>query len=63
MIEQGLLAYFNHKVDEYGVYFFDPDYYEKTEPFLANLREVKSFCIMLLKSGFKSTIWLAYFVH
>jgi len=40
MIRQGLVAYFSHKVDEYGVYFFDPYYYETTEPFHANLRVV-----------------------
>ncbi len=40
MIRQGLLAYFQHKVEEYGVYFFDPYYYETTEPFHANLRVV-----------------------
>ena len=26
------------KVDEYGVYFFDPHYYEMTEPFHESLR-------------------------
>jgi len=33
LVEFGLDAYFSHKVDEYGVYFFDPGYYERTEPF------------------------------
>jgi len=33
LVEFGLDAYFSHKVDEYGVYFFDPTYYERTEPF------------------------------
>lgn len=40
LVEQGLFAYFSHKVDEHGVYFFDPLYYEETEPFHANLRLV-----------------------
>jgi len=34
----GLVAYFTHKVDEYGVYLFDPLYYEKTEPFHSGLQ-------------------------
>lgn len=38
----GLLAYFEHKVEEYGVYFFDPYYYENTEPFHANFRQATS---------------------
>ena len=38
MVRQGIVAYFSHKVEEYGVYFFDPYYYENTEPFHANLR-------------------------
>merc|ERR1719282_717025 len=40
LVQQGLYAYFSHKADEYGVYFFDPLYYEETEPFHANLRLV-----------------------
>jgi hypothetical protein len=40
MTQQGLFAYFSHKVDEYGVYFFDPLYYEQTEPFHMGLRQV-----------------------
>ena len=40
LVQQGLFAYFSHKADEYGVYFFDPLYYEETEPFHANLRVV-----------------------
>jgi len=40
LVEQGLYAYFSHKVDECGVHFFDPLYYEETEPFHANLRLV-----------------------
>ena len=42
MVRQGLRAYFAHKVDEYGVYFFDPLYYETTEPFRASLQLVRS---------------------
>ena len=37
---QGLFSYFSHKIEEYGVYFFDPLFYESTEPFHANLRLV-----------------------
>jgi len=37
LVTQGVVAYFTHKIDEYGVYFFDPLYYENTEPFHANL--------------------------
>jgi hypothetical protein len=40
LVQQGLFAYFSHKADEHGVYFFDPLYYEETEPFHANLRVV-----------------------
>ena len=40
LVQQGLYAYFSHKADEYGAYFFDPLYYEDTEPFHANLRLV-----------------------
>merc|ERR1719402_1617021 len=32
-------AYFSHKADEYGDYFFDPFYYENTEPFHESLRQ------------------------
>ena len=38
LVQFGLDAYFSHKVDEYGVYFFDPQYYEMTEPFHESLR-------------------------
>jgi len=38
LVHYGLNAYFSHKVDEYGVYFFDPNYYEKTEPFHSSLQ-------------------------
>ena len=53
MIRQGLLAYFMHKVDEYVVYFFDPYYYEMTEPFHANFRKlerapIQKFDVMLM---------------
>jgi len=40
LVDQGLYSYFSHKVDECGVHFFDPLYYEETEPFHANLRLV-----------------------
>ncbi len=40
LVEMGLYAYFSHKADEHGVYFFDPLYYEETEPFHANLRSI-----------------------
>ena len=30
LVTAGLCAYFSHKVDEYGVYFFDPRYYQVT---------------------------------
>jgi len=40
LVDQGLYSYFSHKVDECGVHFFDPLYYEETEPFHANLRMV-----------------------
>jgi len=33
LTHHGLFAYFDHKADEYGVYFFDPFYYQNTEPF------------------------------
>ena len=32
LVTAGLCAYFSHKVDEYGVYFFDPRYYQVTRP-------------------------------
>jgi len=38
LVTAGLHAYFNHKAEEYGVYFFDPRYYQTTEPFHAALR-------------------------
>ena len=28
LVMSGLHAYFNHKAEEYGVYFFDPRYYQ-----------------------------------
>ena len=39
LVQYGLNAYFSHKADEYGVYFFDPFYYENTEPFHESLRQ------------------------
>lgn len=42
LVQYGLNAYFSHKADEYGVYFFDPIYYENTEPFHESLRQVTS---------------------
>jgi len=39
LVQYGLNAYFSHKADEYGVYFFDPQYYENTEPFHESLRQ------------------------
>jgi len=39
LVEYGMNAYFSHKADEYGVYFFDPFYYENTEPFHESLRQ------------------------
>jgi len=33
LVHHGLFAYFDHKADDYGVYFFDPYYYQNTEPF------------------------------
>lgn len=38
LVQFGLNAYFSHKVEEHGVYFFDPLYYEGTEPFHESLR-------------------------
>jgi len=39
LVQYGMNAYFSHKSDEYGVYFFDPLYYENTEPFHESLRQ------------------------
>merc|ERR1719394_95074 len=39
LVQYGLNAYFSHKADEYGVYFFDPFYYENTEPFHESLKQ------------------------
>jgi len=39
LVQYGMNAYFSHKADEYGVYFFDPFYYENTEPFHESLRQ------------------------
>ena len=32
LVTAGLHAYFNHKAEEYGVYFFDPRYYQVLRP-------------------------------
>ena len=57
LVDQGLYSYFSHKVDECGVHFFDPLYYEETEPFHANLRLVTNIYnnqrIKLIPSYFK----------
>jgi len=57
LVEQGMYSYFSHKVDECGVHFFDPLYYEETEPFHANLRMVTNIYnnqrIKLVPSYFK----------
>ena len=42
LVQYGLNAYFSHKADEYGVYFFDPFYYENTEPFHESLKQSAS---------------------
>jgi len=42
LTQYGMHAYFSHKADEYGVYFFDPFYYENTEPFHESLRQCNS---------------------
>ena len=39
LVQYGMNAYFSHKADEYGVYFFDPFYYENTEPFHESLKQ------------------------
>jgi len=53
LVQFGLDAYFSHKVDEYGVYFFDPNYYERTEPFHESLR--------LLTKGDRTRLVHSYF--
>jgi len=57
LVDQGLYSYFSHKVDECGVHFFDPLYYEETEPFHSNLRLVTNIYnnqkIKLVPSYFK----------
>jgi len=42
LTQYGMHAYFSHKAEEYGVYFFDPFYYENTEPFHESLRQCNS---------------------
>jgi len=39
LVQYGLHAYFSHKADEFGVYFFDPLYYENTEPFHESMKQ------------------------
>jgi len=55
LVQYGLNAYFSHKSDEYGVYFFDPFYYENTEPFHESLRQVSSRPNMSNKAKLVST--------
>jgi len=55
LVQFGLDAYFSHKVDEYGVYFFDPNYYERTEPFHESLR--------LCTKGNRSRLVAGYFAE
>ena len=57
LVQYGLNAYFSHKADEYGVYFFDPFYYENTEPFQESLRQ----CITNPNMDNKSKLVCNYF--
>ena len=57
LVTAGLCAYFSHKVDEYGVYFFDPYYYENTEPFHESLRQ----CVTRPNTSNKSKLVASYF--
>ena len=57
LVQYGLNAYFSHKADEYGVYFFDPFYYENTEPFHESLRQ----CITKPDINNKSKLVFNYF--
>jgi len=57
LVQYGLNAYFSHKADEYGVYFFDPFYYENTEPFHESLRQ----CITKPDLNNKSKLVHSYF--
>ena len=61
LTQYGMHAYFSHKADEYGVYFFDPFYYENTEPFHESLRQCISNPNMpnksKLVSSYFSTLW------
>jgi len=57
LVQYGLNAYFSHKADEYGVYFFDPFYYENTEPFHESLRQ----CIAKPDLNNKSKLVYNYF--
>ena len=57
LVQYGLNAYFSHKADEYGVYFFDPYYYENTEPFHESLRQ----CVTRPNTSNKSKLVASYF--
>jgi len=57
LTQYGMHAYFSHKADEYGVYFFDPFYYENTEPFHESLRQ----CISNPNMPNKSKLVSSYF--
>jgi len=57
LVQYGMNAYFSHKSDEYGVYFFDPFYYENTEPFHESLRQ----CISTPNTSNKAKLVSSYF--
>merc|ERR1719317_990983 len=59
LVQYGMNAYFSHKADEYGVYFFDPFYYENTEPFHESLRQCSSNPNMQNKSKLVSSYFNA----
>ena len=40
---QGLFAHFKDKAEDYGVYFFDPEYYVSTYPFNSHLQLVTNY--------------------
>merc|ERR1719474_1171636 len=54
LVQYGLNAYFSHKADEYGVYFFDPFYYENTEPFHESLKQCSNGAKKLVQNYFNS---------
>jgi len=54
LVQYGLNAYFSHKADEYGVYFFDPFYYENTEPFHESLKQCSNGAKKLVQNYFSS---------